>query len=93
MLLTAIDNAMRTNKNEYKHAPEDVSVEHLLPQQGSTVDYPFPAEPTESDGLTSAARRQNAIHTVGNLALLTKALNSSVSNGAFAKKRPAIAEK
>jgi hypothetical protein len=91
MLLTAIDNAMRTNKNEYKHAPEDVSVEHLLPQQGSMADYPYPAEPTEPDGLTPAARRQNIIHTVGNLTLLTQALNSSVSNGPFMKKRPAIA--
>lgn len=92
MLLMAVDNAVRTSKNDYKRAPSDVSVEHLLPQQGSTADYPFPPEPIEPDGLTAEARRQNAIHTVGNLTLLTKALNSSVSNGPFVKKRPAIAE-
>lgn len=92
MLLTAIDNAMRTNKNEYKHAPDDISVEHLLPQQGSVANYPYPDEPGEPDGLTPAARRQNVIHTIGNLTLLTQALNSSVSNGPFVKKRPAIAE-
>lgn len=91
MLLTAIDNAMRTNKNEYKHAPKDVSVEHLLPQKGSIVDYPFPAEPVVPDGFTPDSRRQNAIHTIGNLTLVTKALNSSVSNGPFNKKRPDIA--
>ena len=32
------------------------------------------------------------IHTIGNLTLLTQGLNSSVSNGPFAAKRPAIAE-
>ncbi|MGY6571057.1 MAG: DUF262 domain-containing protein [Salinarimonas sp.] len=90
MLLTAIDNAMRTNMNDYKHAPENVSVEHLLPQQGSVEDYPYPPEPAEPDGLTPATRRQNIIHTVGNLTLLTQALNSSVSNGPFKTKRPAI---
>ena len=37
------------------------------------------------------ALTQNIIHTVGNLTLLTQALNSSVSNGPFMKKRPAIA--
>lgn len=31
------------------------------------------------------------IHTFGNLTLLTQALNSSVSNGPFIAKRPAIA--
>lgn len=92
MLLTAIDNAMRTSQNEYKHAPENVSVEHLLPQLGRELDYPFPAEPAEPDGLTPSVRRQSAIHTIGNLTLLTQALNSAISNGPFLKKRPAIAE-
>lgn len=90
MLLTAIDNAMRSNKNDYRHAPANVSVEHLLPQNGSLADYPLP--PSEPEKALPEIRRQTLIHTVGNLTLLTTPLNSSVSNSAFTKKRPGIAQ-
>ena len=73
MLLTAIDMAMRTSKNELSSPPPDLSVEHLLPQQGSVLDYPYPPEPEQSDGLSPEMRRARAIHTIGNLTLLTQA--------------------
>ena len=91
MLLAAVDTAMKTSKNEFSSTPVDLTVEHLLPQQGNIADYPYPAEPATPDGLTPDIRRQKAIHTIGNLTLLTQALNSSVSNGPFFQKRPKIA--
>lgn len=36
--------------------------------------------------------RERAIHTFGNLTLLTQALNSPVSNGEWAAKKPALLE-
>jgi hypothetical protein len=91
MLLTAIDIAMRTSKSELSSPPPDLTVEHLLPQQGSVSDYPYAPEPEQPDGLSPDVRRAKAIHTIGNLTLLTQALNSSISNGPFKGKRPSIA--
>lgn len=91
MLLAAVDTAMRTSMNELVVTPVELTVEHLLPQQGSIADYPYPAEPEVPDGMTPDIRRSKKIHTIGNLTLLTQPLNSSASNGPFAQKRPKIA--
>ncbi|MCJ2097491.1 DUF262 domain-containing protein [Methylobacterium sp. E-046] len=91
MLLAAVDTAMKTSKNEFSSTPVNLTVEHLLPQQGSVADYPYPSEPVTPDGLTPEIRRARIIHTIGNLTLLTQSLNSSVSNGPFSQKRPEIA--
>lgn len=92
MLLAAVDTAMRTGMNEFSHTPVELTVEHLLPQKGSLTDYPYPTEPDTPDGLTPDARRFKKMHTIGNLTLLTQALNSSASNGPFFEKRPKIAK-
>ena len=95
MILSAIESAMRSESNmsEQIALPKGLTVEHLLPQKGALTDYPYAQELSiELKGQPDAIR-STLIHTLGNLTLLTQALNSSISNGPFAKKQADIEEK
>jgi hypothetical protein len=92
MLLRAIDAQMSTTKTERIILPEDLTVEHILPQKGALSDYPYPEASGGEETEAPNVLRSRIIHTMGNLTLLTGPLNSSVSNGPFSDKRPAIAE-
>jgi uncharacterized protein with ParB-like and HNH nuclease domain len=92
MLLKALDARMYTSKTEQVVLPENLTVEHLLPQNGSLSDYPYAPLPADKKGDAPDERRRNLLHTLGNLTLLTGPLNSSISNGPFTQKRPRIAE-
>lgn len=91
MILRAIEEKIRTSRNEAVTLPPQLSVEHLLPQKGTLADYPYaekmPLQPAE----TPERGRGRVINTMGNLTLLTQELNSSVSNGPFKDKSVAIA--
>lgn len=93
MVLNAIEQHIRSSKNETITFLEKLSVEHFLPQKGSVEDYPYvdglPASVIH-EGETEEMVRRRLIHTLGNLTLLTRALNSSVSNGPFPEKKNAI---
>lgn len=89
MILSALDARLLTTRTEAVPLPSELTVEHLLPQRGSLVDYLLP-EADAGDEAPVAARAR-LIHTVGNLTLLTHALNASISNGPFREKRGPIA--
>ncbi|MET4356409.1 uncharacterized protein with ParB-like and HNH nuclease domain [Bradyrhizobium sp. RT9b] len=91
MLLKALDARMYTSKTEQVVLPENLTVEHLLPQNGALSDYPYALLPADKMGDSQDERRRKLLHTLGNLTLLTGPLNSSISNGPFAEKRPQIA--
>ncbi|MGR4928180.1 DUF262 domain-containing protein [Bradyrhizobium sp. CAR08] len=91
ILLKALDARMYTSKTENVVLPENLTVEHLLPQNGSLSDYPYAPLPADKMGDSPDERRRRLLHTLGNLTLLTGPLNSSISNGPFADKRPQIA--
>ncbi len=92
LILRALDRQMTTNKQEHLPTTETLTVEHIMPQSWSANDWPFYTgnvvnpSPTEEE----EADRRRILHTFGNLTLLTQPLNSSVSNGPFAQKRPQI---
>lgn len=69
--------------------PSELTVEHLLQQEGSLNDYPLPevGEAGEAPSVT----RSRLIHTVSNPTLLTQAPHSAISNGPFREKRGPIA--
>jgi hypothetical protein len=55
--------------------------------------WPLPAAATTPDEIEAAAKlREEMLHKVGNLSLLTKGLNSSISNGPWEKNRDKILE-
>ncbi len=67
--------------------PPKLSIEHLLPQSWRD-HWPLPAE---ADPVQAEAERTARIDRLGNLTLVSGALNSSLSNGEWAKKRQALA--
>lgn len=86
MILKALNSAMTTSKNEsYKLIDRDLSVEHLLPQSSPMEFYPYGGYQGD-DGYTVEEYRNYVMNTIGNLTLLTKPLNSSVSNGPISDK-------
>jgi len=91
MLLEAVDRAMRTSKQEAVTINGRLTVEHVLPQQWEPPAWPEPPANAGTDDESTIERRARLLHSIGNLTLLTQELNSSVSNGPFATKRPEIA--
>ena len=60
-----------------------LSIEHLIPQKWSQY-YPLPTDrPIEE----AEARRNQALHKLGNLTLTTTKLNSAISNGSWPTKK------
>lgn len=91
MVLEAIETALRTPMTEDVSLPKKLTVEHVLPQQWH-LHWPLSRIGTD-DGRSRQERaddRDHALHTVGNLTLVTKKLNPSMSNGTWAKKRSAL---
>lgn len=82
MLLHALDLQLETNRQEQVHLQTDLTIEHVFPQ------HPTPGKWHQID----EEGGYEVLHQLGNLTLLTKPLNSSVSNGPFSKKRKKIAE-
>ncbi|MGH9027644.1 MAG: DUF262 domain-containing protein [Acidimicrobiia bacterium] len=78
MILEAIEDHYRTPKTEEQHCPRGaLTIEHLLPQ-GWREHWPLPADDEPEEVL--AVRRDRALHTLGNLSLVTSKLNPSMSN-------------
>jgi hypothetical protein len=97
MILIAVENHIRAqsgSKIEEPLANPSLSIEHLLPQEGTLVDYPYAADDAayRQQNETTEEARERLLHTLGNLTLLTQPLNSSISNGPFLKKRAEIIE-
>ena len=89
MLLQALNAAKQTSKSEAIVFSDDLTVEHLLPQDWRD-HYPLPENLPPADDETMEQRRQRLINTVGNLTLLTGSLNASISNGPFSAKAKEI---
>jgi hypothetical protein len=82
MILEALNSGLHTDKTEKIYIRETLTIEHLLPQKWEE-HWPLPPS-------TSGAQRNQALQTIGNLTLLTKKLNPSISNASWAIKKPAI---
>ena len=105
-VLEAIEREKRQQFHETDQLIAGLSVEHILPRRWET-HWPLPdgSRPTleekwqatianrEDDSrLGQMVRRRRLLHTFGNLTILTKPLNSSVSNGPFSEKRQALSD-
>jgi hypothetical protein len=85
MILEAVESQLHTGLTERVFIDETLTVEHLMPQ-GWRDHWPLPPGGTVED----ARARDQVVHRVGNLSLLTKKLNPTVSNGPWEKKRDLI---
>ena len=89
MLLTGIEERLRTPKAESPEVPRDLHIEHVMPQTWYGEHWALPAGADRDEAI---AHRNRAVHTIGNLTLVNKRLNSSLSNGPWIEKRQALAD-
>ena len=85
-ILWGLEDQLGTGHQEYMLTARGVSVEHVLPQNWNETDHPLDEEEGEL-----SSRRDDLIHSIGNLTLVTPGFNSALSNRAFVEKRPALA--
>lgn len=96
-ILEAIEMAKRSKRNEDITINSTLTIEHIMPQQWEK-NWPLSEfnqmDDTERerdiDYMMRKSERASTINRLGNLTLLTHALNSSVSNGAYSVKMPAL---
>jgi hypothetical protein len=89
MILEAVERQMFSGKTEKIGYLEKLTIEHLLPQEW-TAHWSLPNDGRPREEMI--VERNALLDTFGNLTLLTKKLNPSVSNGPWDKKLPAILE-
>lgn len=82
MFLEAIENEYRVETQQPQIERNKYPIEHVLPQKWQAHWH--------VEGLEELAVRQNHVHVLGNLTLLTSGLNSKVSNGPWTAKRAAL---
>ena len=86
MVLTGIEEQLRTERTETQKAPDNLHIEHIMPQSWHAN---WPIADTNGEG---AERRERMIHTIGNLTLVNGRLNSALSNAPWRKKKEALAD-
>ncbi|GAA1645741.1 GmrSD restriction endonuclease domain-containing protein [Microbacterium flavum] len=81
MLLEAAEDYYRAETGQPQIERKGYPVEHLLPRSWKDT---WPVDPDDVEA------RQAHVHRLGNLTLLTRSLNSKVSNGPWSLKRSAL---
>jgi hypothetical protein len=94
-IFEAIERARRTALNEDIEIKSSLTIEHIMPQKWRE-NWPLPGfegldnNNPDPDMLIREVERDSEIDKLGNLTLLTHSLNSSVSNGPYSVKMPAV---
>lgn len=94
-IFEAIEQRKRSALNEEIEIKSQLSIEHIMPQKWETA-WPIPGfehlevDELDPDLLARHIERDGTVNKMGNLTLLTGSLNSSVSNGPFSVKMPAV---
>ncbi|WP_166831852.1 DUF262 domain-containing protein [Thalassoroseus pseudoceratinae] len=88
MLLEAVEQELFTDKSEKLQFGEKLTIEHVMPQHW----HGNWALPNDKPQVEAELEREKLLHTVGNLTLLTKKLNPSVSNSGWLTKKAALEE-
>ncbi len=91
MVIEGIEEELHTDKSESSVVPDKLPIEHIMPQTWSP-HYPLPNDGDNVDVEGAVARRNRAIHTIGNLTLVTSGLNSAMSNAPWNEKRKTLAD-
>lgn len=87
MILEAIEEELRTDKAESQSVPHRLTIEHTMPRRWRT-HWPLVAGvENEAEQVES---RDQLIHTIGNLTLVTNRLNAALSNAPWKDKRETL---
>lgn len=100
LIFERLELAMRTSKSEDHSIPENLQIEHIMPQRWAThwpisgvaipeqvALYPSMATDEMQQYADRIRSRNSRVHTLGNLTLLNKYLNPAVGNDCFTKKK------
>ncbi|MBB5188318.1 hypothetical protein HNQ57_002597 [Zhongshania antarctica] len=90
-VLAGVDRALQDRKSEYLEMPDNLTIEHVLPNSWQE-NWPLPTDlAIDPDAKVEFIAKRNVIkHTLGNLTLITGSLNPSLSNSGWEKKRPEL---
>ena len=94
-LFEAIEKTKRTALSEEIEIKSELTIEHIMPHTWRT-HWPVPGFDHVQEGeidvdqLAREVEREQIINKLGNLTLLTHSLNTTVSNGPFSVKMPAV---
>ena len=88
MVLTGIEENLRTAKVESREIPKNLHIEHIMPQAWHQ-NWPLPQGADDDEAIVN---RDRAVHTIGNLTLVNGRLNASLSNAAWDSKRKALTD-
>lgn len=86
MVLTGIEEQLRTRKSEEQQAPDNLPIEHIMPISWQAY-WPLP-----NADARAAERRERMIHTMGNLTLVNTSLNSTLKNAPWDRKKRTLAD-
>jgi Protein of unknown function (DUF1524)/Protein of unknown function DUF262 len=79
---------LRSNKHEQLERPANLQIEHIIPQSWKK-NWPLP-ESGDRPADLAEAERVAAINRIGNLTLVTDALNPALSNAPWTTKKTAL---
>ena len=87
MVLEGIEQKYREDHfAEQTDVPQNLTIEHVLPQSWKE-HWPLP---NTVDELEAKQNRNQLVHTIGNLTLISGRLNSAVSNASWDRKRETL---
>jgi len=100
-ILRRVGETFLTSRNERLTIDGPLSIEHILPQawiehwplasgESGLTDEELLDADADDPRAVATRDRNNVLQTMGNLTILTQALNSSVSNSAWPTKKPEI---
>ena len=88
MILTGIEESLRTPMAESSEVPRNLDIEHIMPQAWHSHWHLT----ATSDVDEATANRNRAVHTIGNLTLVNGRVNPSLSNGPWERKRTGLSD-
>lgn len=88
LVLEAIEDALRSDYAEEPNCPRGLTIEHVMPRSWEE-HWPIA---DDTDAASIAIERSRTIHSLGNLTLLSKKLNPSLSNSAWSVKAKGLSE-
>jgi hypothetical protein len=94
-LFEMIEKKLRSERNEDIEIKSPLTIEHIMPQKWQE-NWVIPGyedvevDEADPDYRSKVFTRNRIVNTFGNLTLLTQKLNSSISNGPYKVKMPAI---
>ena len=91
LVLEGIEERIReSSMAEQISVPRNMTIEHVMPRSWG-AGWPLPEGLMDHEREERRSNRNRVIHTIGNLTLTTRRLNSALSNAPWEQKRQTLA--